>query len=342
MRVTIDVTEKCNLICKHCYNRSGNGKHKDFPFEDLIKVLDDLLPLQLTQITFTGGEVLLYSEFEELLDYVCDHPNQDFGFITNGTIPHKRFIKMINSVPNIDVGVSLDGPTAPIHDFIRGNGSFEKTLSFLKRINRGCIKVTLNKINKDYYIQFAKLAKELDLRLQVDCAVRLGRAEDNWTAIGLSPQEQVIADRAISEAVKEINVDTSFGVIHKCRLGSEGISSLALAIDVMGNVFPCGCMRDIFFSIGNVHDQCVTEIINTQNERLQAIKDFYQSRKKLFEANYCKRCVASLSKICLHDGNCLAMSGAFNPIFPGNTCDFRKIYVNNLIANTYLERKMQG
>ena len=339
MRVPIDVTERCNLICKHCYNRSGNGKYKDFLWEELTKVLDDLLSFNLTQITFTGGEILLYPYIEDLFYYVCEHPDQNFAFITNGTIYHERFIEMINSLSNIDVGVSLDGSSAQIHDFIRGNGSFQKTMSFLNKINKGCIKVTLNRVNKDYCTQFVTLAKNLGLRLQVDCTVKLGRAEDNWNDIGLSPQEQVDADQAVSTAAKEIGIDATFGVIHQCKLGLSDITSLALAIDVAGNVFPCGCMRDIFFSIGNIHTQPIADIITPLNSKLQAIKNFYQSRQELFQANYCKQCVASLSKLCLRDGNCLAVSGVCNPIFPGNTCEFRKIYVKNLITSTCIERK---
>lgn len=41
LNIMWDITNKCNLQCKHCYNRSGRGKkYEDLSDNDMIKQLD--------------------------------------------------------------------------------------------------------------------------------------------------------------------------------------------------------------------------------------------------------------------------------------------------------------
>jgi len=62
------VTQVCDLHCRHCYDRSDR---KDMELSQGIRVLDDLYDFcrthhVFTQVTFTGGNPLLYPHFNTL------------------------------------------------------------------------------------------------------------------------------------------------------------------------------------------------------------------------------------------------------------------------------------
>ena len=62
------ITQACDLHCKHCYDRSARSPLK---LQDGLKILDDLRAFCLSrhvrgQVSFTGGNPLLYPHFLEL------------------------------------------------------------------------------------------------------------------------------------------------------------------------------------------------------------------------------------------------------------------------------------
>ena len=61
----INITEKCNLKCKHCYITNKNPIN--FPLEKLIKIITEFYNLQGIRLILTGGEPFLYSKLKDLL-----------------------------------------------------------------------------------------------------------------------------------------------------------------------------------------------------------------------------------------------------------------------------------
>ena len=68
------ITQACDLHCKHCYDRS---QRQALPFETAMGVLDDLYSFckemcVAGQITFTGGNPLLYPRFMDIYKEASD------------------------------------------------------------------------------------------------------------------------------------------------------------------------------------------------------------------------------------------------------------------------------
>ncbi len=125
----INPLEKCNLKCKICYTK------KTAPTLTLTEITDFVTRYLAVQavdtITFCGGEVFALSYFPQLLN---DLTAQDIfvQVITNGTIDQLDTIKRQNSVNLI---VSIDG-TELLHDANRGEGTYQKSLKFLKKAHQ--------------------------------------------------------------------------------------------------------------------------------------------------------------------------------------------------------------
>ena len=60
-QLALDITNKCNLRCLHCYNASGENRVMEHELSDdeVIKFVKDILPMKLLNFCFCGGETLL-------------------------------------------------------------------------------------------------------------------------------------------------------------------------------------------------------------------------------------------------------------------------------------------
>lgn len=130
----------CNITCERCYIESSpkNDRLAYLTLEDVRAYLDeiarDLLPVQL--IGFTGGEPFLNKATLPILEETLSR-----GFevlvLTNAMRPmqrHKAALLDLNTRygARLRLRVSLDDPSALIHDAERGAGTYEKTIAGLK------------------------------------------------------------------------------------------------------------------------------------------------------------------------------------------------------------------
>ena len=60
LNIMWDMTNKCNLCCMHCYNKSGKDAHyKDLDDEDMMKIAHHIAEAGIPIVCFCGGEPLL-------------------------------------------------------------------------------------------------------------------------------------------------------------------------------------------------------------------------------------------------------------------------------------------
>lgn len=137
MKATIDITSKCNLRCKHCYNSEKYFKHKINELSDgeLIELINELGKDGCDEINLLGGEPLLRNNILDILRTAHKY-NIFISLTTNGTLINRDKYETIfkeNLVDNLIF--SLDGPNAIINDEVRGKGVFDRLMDNLDCIN---------------------------------------------------------------------------------------------------------------------------------------------------------------------------------------------------------------
>lgn len=182
----IDVTDNCNLRCKHCYHFHGKTKFKKD--ETPINVWNDRFKeLHNSGVRFVlllGGEPALRTDVlmlaHEIFPYMC--------VITNGTlkIPGKFTHPLF---------VSLDG-LEKTNDAIRGKGVFSRVLRTYSGDDRVIINMTLTEKNHKELEDVVKLAKKNNFR-GVVCNVCAG-GTDVKIPMSISRDERV-------SIIKEMN-----------------------------------------------------------------------------------------------------------------------------------------
>ncbi|WP_051305442.1 thio(seleno)oxazole modification radical SAM maturase SbtM [Desulfogranum mediterraneum] len=157
------VTQACDLHCKHCYDRSDRTMLK---LEQGLRILDDLYRFCQAhnvhgQVSFTGGNPLLYPRFKELYQAAADR-----GFLL-AILGNPTSAAIIDELCTIQVPefyqVSLEG-LAEHNDEIRGVGHFGRVLQFLEilraRAIYAMVMLTLTQGNRDQVLPLAELLRD--------------------------------------------------------------------------------------------------------------------------------------------------------------------------------------
>lgn len=145
----IDVTDNCNLRCKHCYHFHGKKdfKVKEISTEEWEARFNELYESGIRSVLLVGGEPALRIDVLMLAD-------KTFPFvyvITNGTlnIPREFDNRLF---------VSIDG-LEKTNDSIRGQGTFFKVLKNYRGDNRVIINMTITMGNYKELEKIVQLAK---------------------------------------------------------------------------------------------------------------------------------------------------------------------------------------
>lgn len=65
----IEITNSCNMRCKHCMNWSVENSSEGFEKENILKLIKDLYDNNTEEIYISGGEPLLYPYIDEAILY---------------------------------------------------------------------------------------------------------------------------------------------------------------------------------------------------------------------------------------------------------------------------------
>ena len=123
IRLVIELTNRCNLRCVHCFEdrHAGTG---DLPHSLVRRLLEQARPCGVTHLSFTGGEPTLHGRFREIVRDTID-AGCTFSFVSNGSTFSRIYSWLIEHRQGfLGVTFSLDGASEGTHDRLRGPGSF--------------------------------------------------------------------------------------------------------------------------------------------------------------------------------------------------------------------------
>ncbi len=176
LMVVWNITGKCNLRCKHCYEDAGvlsKGLPKELTREEKITLMEEIVKTNIPTFAFAGGEPLIDPVFWELAK-IGKQAGLYMSINTNGTLITKEVAEKLKEIGFAYYGVSLDGASEEIHDGFRGvKGAFEKALNGIKNLievgeaDKVCISFTVareNAILKNQIPEMIKLRDELGIR----------------------------------------------------------------------------------------------------------------------------------------------------------------------------------
>lgn len=174
MQASLELTNRCNERCGHCYLPSfKDDPTKTLREEDWYRILSQLREAGTLFLILMGGEAMLNPYFWRILERASDL-NFHVSMITNGLKIQSREVAVrLKELGLVSATISLYSADASIHDKMTSvKGSHAKTLNAIRLCREAGIQVTLNcllgKENIDSIFELEDWAIQEDLMMKFD------------------------------------------------------------------------------------------------------------------------------------------------------------------------------
>jgi radical SAM protein with 4Fe4S-binding SPASM domain len=284
--VVFEITSKCNLDCRYCYNiwkRPGVNHEPYNSYRQAKKTLKKLFSVaEVGQVAMSGGEPFLSERFAEIVLF-CRMKKKSVAIITNGNAAGAGDYKQM-----FDLGVTLfelpmHSFDAEVHDrMTRVPGSWAKSLGSIREVlELGGSPVAVIVITRANHMQVGRTLEFLHetgvRRVMLNRFNIGGRGIEEKDSMLVGPVELRAAFRAADETAGRLplsitsNVCTPFCVLNpkdykRIRVASCSASAInmPLTLDVYGNLRLCNHSPVV---VGNIFE-----------DRLEALLDGEYSR----------------------------------------------------------------
>lgn len=295
--VWVELTSRCNQLCKHCFLGEDLNKFPHLTKKQILGMMPVLDAAGARQLVLSGGEPLAHPEFDEILDDIGSNFRFRLSVLTNGS--HSRLLRSVETFLRHDVTLKI-----PLlgwnetHDRMAGlRGAFKRTIDNIQRLTSSGVRVelgsTITAINSDDIPRLIEFATHSGLPLEFSPLYGVGYAKINYAELtGGDHQKMVTTCRKANEQVsalmpglgakpltRKANGAAKYDVIpsdydsvnlrdyltehHEC--GQKIIAVLS-----NGYVTPCLMLRHRQFSLGSIHEQSLEAILRheTRDARL--------------------------------------------------------------------------
>ena len=114
------ITGKCNYRCKHCYMSAPQAKLGELPHETIMDIIQQMADCGVINVTLTGGEPLVRSDFWEIVDALQKHKIGISQIYSNGKLVNEELLNgLLERGLRPEFNMSYDGDEG-WHDWMRG------------------------------------------------------------------------------------------------------------------------------------------------------------------------------------------------------------------------------
>ncbi len=314
--MTLGITSGCNYRCKHCGNNSIIPKETDLKNEEVYKLLDEMIELNLLKINFTGGEPTTNPHLIEYIRYVKGKIPR-ITMTTNGSLITDEFAKRLKDAGLNMAKISIDGLSKFHNQFRNFENAYEKAIAAIKNFQKHGIEVrvqtTLTKDNTKDLLDLMEVLSDLKISHQTIVPVcPIGRA-DREMMLDKESYKNFIYDMYLKvKDLIEKGTTTNFQIrpVFGARELFEGLKNTSfetlsmkyscealqntMEIQPNGDVVPCSFLS---LPIGNVREKSLIEI--WKDSEANKLRGLFENNKN---NEHCSNC--SKSELC--NGGCIA------------------------------------
>jgi AdoMet-dependent heme synthase len=181
-----EVTQSCDLACKHCRAAAQPIAHPDELSNAEGKALiDQIADMHIPIFVFTGGDPMKRKDVFELIRYAADKGVQVALTPSATPLLTREAIFKLKEAGLVRLGISLDGSTPEIHDNFRGlPGAWARTIQAVEWANEAGIPIqvhtTISRHNADDLDDLCNLFEKLAIVMwNVFFLVPVGRGQLN-------------------------------------------------------------------------------------------------------------------------------------------------------------------
>ena len=297
----VEITNKCNLFCKHCYNSSSAINNRYINRDSFLKIVDSAANSGIKSIALSGGEPLLNPEIIEILKDISNK-KMKCSIVTNGTLVSKYFLEQIHEYKDMSFQISLHGSNAEIHSRLTGCNSFDRIIYTMELLNSFgisfTIKSTITKYNMSDIENIILLGKMHGAKGTSASFLQMyGRTVDFYNEISIDDISltQFYVQR-FTKIVEKYKGYFTGPIVENTRCplifggnSEEKTYQIAPRVDVYGYVYPCAMFINPRYNVGNIFANTFEEIFSS--DRFYDLINYIELREKY--VNKCTKCIVS-------------------------------------------------
>ena len=268
----IDLTDRCNERCVHCYIPRGEGKLID---ERIFrKATTEFREAQGLTVFVSGGECMLHPRFFEFLKFAKEL-NLNIVVMSNLTMCDADAVRQLAESDPQFVNVSLYSMDAAVHDAItQVKGSWRKTMDAILALEQAGVHVRIATPvmheNRDSIPALLEFSLQHHMHLIPDCDI-FGRIDHDCSnqSHGLSAEEMKAVLSAHPGVFYKPPTDGE-----KCGLDCKvcDVGDAKLNLSAYGEYYPCDGFHGML--LGNASEMTLTDVWHGEKlNSLRALKN---------------------------------------------------------------------
>ncbi|HCE2124834.1 radical SAM protein [Vibrio parahaemolyticus] len=277
--IEINITSDCNLRCKHCF--ISDFERKYMSLNNILSDFEIANKYGIKNIRIIGGEPFKHPDINRILESAHNY-NFNVNVSTNGISIDNTAISILKK-GSFQLSISVDGLEKE-HDFIRGKGSFSKTILNINRCKKQGIPVaalcTINNKNIN------KLDKICDFFIKSNTYIGFSiLVGNNHANKKITPKKNDLFDAICN--LDKISHDTEFvigitnsshsSLLRKNVIVNECSSCInTLSINVDNNVSPCPFLVESGYYTEDLLSKFNDEFIQNYSE-IKIYKEFKEN-----------------------------------------------------------------
>lgn len=252
---SIELTERCNLACVHCYiNQPQNSLaaiSHELTTSQWMRVIDQISDAGCLFLLITGGEPLLREDFSTIFAH-ARNKGLLVTLFTNATLLDSETAGILADLGLYSMEVSIYGARQETYEAVtRRPGSFDKALTGIQRAKDCGINVNLKSvlltINNHELMDMELLASNLGLDFRADATIWPRLDGSKWPIQYQLPTAKVISydlqDPKRMEGWKDTAKAFNGQLLRSEQVFACGAAKLSFHIDSCGNMTPCMMAR---------------------------------------------------------------------------------------------------
>jgi AdoMet-dependent heme synthase len=241
--VQFDLTYRCNERCVHCY--LDHDDHGELSTREVKDVLDQLAAAGTLFLIFSGGELLLRTDFFELLEYACAL-RFDVKIKTNALLIKEAEAARIRNLGVRQVQVSIYSHRAEVHDAItKVAGSLDRSIAAIRFLKAQGLRVLIANVlmrqTAADYPGVQALAAALGAEFTLDPTITPKMDGDTSVLDLRIPTTQLLRVFTDKSLVGELAPAPPVGVVDPDSLDDTPCSAghTACYVSPYGDIYPC-------------------------------------------------------------------------------------------------------
>lgn len=185
-RFHIEITGKCNLGCKYCYNSKFNEKdnvENELSTDEIERLIKQAAEIGCKTYIFSGGEPFMNKDIERII--ACCPDDSKVSAITNCMLIDDNIINMLKKYPKFkELKISWDGFES--QNKIRVGSDYKTIISNIIKIKEQLpdmniiVNTMINKYSLEELLDLYEKLKELGIKhWRIDMPFNSGRYQEN-------------------------------------------------------------------------------------------------------------------------------------------------------------------